>query len=344
MTDHARTIHAEHWGHLGHFTLPMLALLACLSSPGFAADPTPTAKEVLAAVGFSADVEQQILSGKIVKRSLASTSDRDLVAGLAFLIRKPPEAFVDDILRKDLVLKTDANTLEMGKFSANGSLSDLGALKLSDKEKKRYAAAKAGENANLSTAEIAALKALGGNEGAVEAEMKKILLARYRAYKKDGLAGIEHYDRGGKKYDPAAELRGFSNAAQGVKKFDPVLFSYLTELPKNPPTDLQEVFRWTRYRAHGEPTLILTHAFSSKIGGAIAAVQRQYYVSGGYNVEQAAVGFIPVKEGTLVVYSNHTSSDQVTGFGGSAKRSIGEKLMASQLQSLFEKLQSASAN
>lgn len=40
--------------------------------------------------------------------------------------------------------------------------------------------------------------------------------------------------------------------------------------------------------------------------------------------------------GTLVVYANHTSTDQVAGFGRSAKRGIGRKFMAAQLERSFE--------
>ena len=57
---------------------------------------------------------------------------------------------------------------------------------------------------------------------------------------------------------------------------------------------------------------------------------------------QAIVGFLPVPEGTLVVYTNHTSTDQVAGFGGGAKRSIGRRFMASQLEGLFQKTRAAS--
>ncbi len=64
-------------------------------------------------------------------------------------------------------------------------------------------------------------------------------------------------------------------------------------------------------------------------------------MSGAYNSEQAVAAFLPVQEGTLVVYINRTSTDQVTGFGGGAKRSIGAKLLTSQLEDLFGKLRKA---
>ena len=321
----------------------ILALAVWIATPAYAADPTPSAQEVLASVGFSSDVLQSVLTGEIVEKRLESTSDRDLAAALVFLVRQPPEQFLDEVVREQLLSREDPNTLSHGTLEGDSGPEALAGLALSADEKKLYAGARAGDDLNLSSAEIAALKALGGKEAAVEAELRKILLARYRAYKQQGLAGIAPYDRGKDVTDAAGDLRRASDAAHGIQKFDPVFFRYLRELPKDPPADLREVFHWSRYDAHGEPALILTHGFTTRVGAAIAAVQRQYYVSRGYNVEQAAVAFIPVKEGTLVVYTNHTSTDQVTGFGGSAKRSLGEKVMAAQLKSLYEKVRGAAS-
>ena len=74
----------------------------------------------------------------------------------------------------------------------------------------------------------------------------------------------------------------------------------------------------------------------STLDDSAVLVQRQYYVSQGYNAEQAIVAFLPVDEGTLVIYTNHTSTDQVAGPGGGAKRTIGRRVMAGQLKRLFE--------
>src|SRR4029077_5001574 len=90
-------------------------------------------------------------------------------------------------------------------------------------------------------------------------------------------------------------------------------------------------------RAHGEDTIALIHVFQATFDGTVLIVQRHYYVSTGYNAEQAIVGFLPVAQGTLVIYTNHTSTDQVAGFGGSAKRAIGRKFMAGEPEKLFEK-------
>ena len=50
---------------------------------------------------------------------------------------------------------------------------------------------------------------------------------------------------------------------------------------------------------------------------------------------------LPVQGGSVVIYANRTSTDQVTGWGGSVKRSIGSELLESQLEALFQKARAA---
>ena len=54
-------------------------------------------------------------------------------------------------------------------------------------------------------------------------------------------------------------------------------------------------------KIHGEFTYVLQHTLVVADGAARAVAQRQYYVSTGYNGEQAVAGFLPVPGGTLVV-------------------------------------------
>jgi hypothetical protein len=77
-------------------------------------------------------------------------------------------------------------------------------------------------------------------------------------------------------------------------------------------------------------------------GKAWIAMERQFYVSTGYNAEQAVAAFLPSESGTVVVYTNRTSTDQIAGIGGRAKRSIGSKVLASQLEAMFERARAAS--
>ncbi len=173
--------------------------------------------------------------------------------------------------------------------------------------------------------------------------MRSSLLARALAYKKSGLDGIAPYARDGEKRSPGADLRSASEAIRFAKKGAPSFYATLIGYPKKP-EGFRERFTWMRFKAHGEPVLILTHAFSVEHGDAFAVCQRQFYVSRSYNSEQAVAAFLPVEGGTLVAYINRTSTDAVTGFGGVAKRAIGAKVLASQLEGLFEKLRKAAVN
>jgi len=172
----------------------------------------------------------------------------------------------------------------------------------------------------------------------VEQAVRSALLARLQAYQAKGLAGIAPYAlSGGKERSPADELRSASTAARNLQKYVPAAYQMLLDYPSSKAPGTEDTFRWTRYLAHGVPTVSLTHSLYVPDGDAWVAVQRQYYVSTGYNSEQALGAFLPVKGGTVVVYTNRTSTEQVTGFGGSAKRSIGSKLLASQLEDLYQK-------
>jgi hypothetical protein len=83
-------------------------------------------------------------------------------------------------------------------------------------------------------------------------------------------------------------------------------------------------------------TYILVHVLVATDGAARVVMQREFYVSTGYNAEQTVSMFLPVREGTVAVSTVHAFTDQVTGFGGSMKRGIGSKVMASKMKDLYE--------
>lgn len=301
-------------------------------------------KDLLAELGFPADAEQQVLAGELVKMSVKATTDRELATGLAFLVKVPPAKLAEE-LEGGLLLSVDADSKHHGALEGDGSVAQLASLQLTADQVKTYQNAKPGEDLNLSAAEIEAFRGLSGQPAAAVGEqVRKSLVARYAAYRAKGLDGIAPYERDGGKSTPAADdLKHASEAASALKRHAPDFFAVLNGYPKGK-AGITENFTWQNYVAHGEPVLILTHGLLAHEGDAIAACQRQFYVSSSYNVEQAIAGLLPVSEGTLVVYVNRTSTDQVTGFGGGSKRAIGSRVLASQLEGLFEKLQKAAVH
>lgn len=311
-----------------------VAGLLFLTNP---AQAEPSADEVLANAGLSADAKQRVLNGEFVTADATAVSDRDLAVSMAFLVKTSPDALSKQVIAGSLVT-ADAQVQAYALFKSPGSLADLAGLRITGDEAKALAGAKSGSSLNLSAAEIAAFNAVpGGSQQAVQQQLQQMLLRRYQAYRASGLAGIVPYARGGgSDNDLASDLRKATQAAQGLEKYLPKFRAALLNYPKGVDPEVQENFFWLRSVIQGKPTYVLQHTLAVADGAARAVAQRQYYASTGYNGEQAVAGFLPVQGGTLVVYSSHAFTDQVSGFGGSMKRGIGSRVMADQLKKMFE--------
>lgn len=316
-----------------------LAGLALARASATWAAGTPDPDALLAELGVSASDVASVHAGNIVTVSPKPSTPREIAAGFAFLVPTAPGELQKEI-KSGLLASIDPNTISRGEI--DGGPDDLSGLKLQPERESRakaYAGAEAGDALNLSTAEISALRGLEGPD-AVEKALRGALFARYQAYRSKGLAGIAPYDRGdGETRSPAEDLRAATNAARGLQKHAPAFYAFLEDYPSGPPAGLEEMYLWSQFQAHDVPTIALVHAMFVPEGEGWVVSQRQFYVSSGFNCEEAFAAFLPSGNGTMVLYVNRTSTDQVTGFGGSAKRSIGSKLLASQLEGLFRKLQ-----
>ncbi|MEW5739919.1 MAG: hypothetical protein AB1938_13385 [Myxococcota bacterium] len=315
-----------------------VAVLCGVSSLAWA--QAPAAEAVLTGLGFSADEVAQVKAGKLVSRDSKGVTERDLTTAFAFFLKKPPADALKDF-KAGVMLKVDPNTLGSGVLGADATVDAFAKLTLqpdAEKRVKKYQAAKGGDALNLSTEEIAAFQK-ASDAAAVEAQVKAALLARYQAYRAKGLDGIAPYDREGSQRAVSDELKAFTKAHDGLEKYAPKAWAAMLGFPGSKVEGADSVFRWVHLKAHDVPTLALVHGLAIPDGDAWMVMQRQFYVSEGFNCEQAIAALLPAEGGTVVVYANHTSTDQVTGFGGGARRAIGTKLMAGEVQGLFEKLQ-----
>jgi hypothetical protein len=309
-----------------------------------AAAQLPDAATTLAELGYTPAQIAQVEAGNFVMGSIQPSSERELAATFAFLVQDSPADLVAQ-LRSGLLDEVDSNTLAFEMISGAPAPAQFAKLSLAPDAQKRaqaYTGAKPGGDLNLSSEEIAAFQKFGSGAApaAVEQSVRSALLARLQAYQTKGLAGIAPYAMpGGKQRSPADELRAATQAAKQLEKHAPAAFKLLLDYPASKPPGTEESFRWSHFTAQGAPTIALAHGLYVPDGDAWLVVQRQFYVSRGYNAEQAIGALIPMKSGTLAVYSNRTSTEQVSGFGGGAKRAIGSKLLASQLEALFKKIQ-----
>ncbi|HVP43215.1 MAG TPA: hypothetical protein VMS96_07265 [Terriglobales bacterium] len=300
-------------------------------------------KTALDKLGFPADTQSQVLAGEFVETALPTATERDLNVGIAFLVKQPPDTLARTVQEEMLMQRVDPATIAYGKFDGDGTVAQLAGLKLTPGQQKAYADAKPGEALNLSSEEVAALKAAGKDAAAIQDTVHELLLARYRAYRTRGLAGIAAYARQGARTDPAADLAAVNATMRKGALLPLAFYELLDNYPKGAPADATEILYWSQFTAHGEDTIALVHTLQATFGGTLIGVQRHYYVSTGYNIEQAITGFLPAEGDTLVIYTNHTSTDQVAGFGSSVKRGIGRKFMAGELKKLFEKARATAA-
>lgn len=300
------------------------------------AQAQPSADQVLTDAGLSAGDRQSVSSGEFVNASISGVSERDLSFATAFLVKTPPDALAKQIVAGALVT-ADTQVQAFGELSGPGSLADFAKLTLTGDEAAALANAKPGDALNLSASEIAAFRALSSAAApAVQDQLRRMLLARYQAYRASGLAGIAPYDRGGRASDPAADLRRASQATQDIHMHLPAFQKLLLGYPQAKLPGTQEKFYWLKSLIHGEMTYALAHVLEAVDGAARVVARREYYVSTGYNAEQTLAGFLPVQSGTVVISTVHAFTEQVTGFGGSVKRGIGSKVMASQMKEIYE--------
>jgi hypothetical protein len=311
-----------------------VGLLSLASS----AQAQPSADQVLAESGLNAEDKQRVLNGEFVTVDIPAVSARDvpISIGMAFAVKTSPAVLSKQILAGELI-GADPEVQAHGQLSSPGSLADLAGLQITSDAAQALSSAEAGKSLNLGAGEIAAFTALGGTQQAVQQQLRRMLLARYQAYRASGLAGIPPYDRGGgSSTDVAEDLRKASQAARVLRKYLPAFQAVLLGFPQATIPEMLQSFYWVNANMDGKPTYVLTHILAASDGAARAVVARQYYVSASYNAAQVVAGFLPVQGGTVVALAGHTFTEQVGGFGGSLKRRFGQSIMADKLKRVFE--------
>jgi hypothetical protein len=310
----------------------------------------PTADEILQELALSNSDRADIRKGKIVKWSATEGSDRELAVGMVLLAKTKATNFVE-LFREASAYKEEQSVTAHGKIAGDGTLADFAGVKLEpngEKEARLYLEAKPGEELNLDAKEIAAFRALkpaGGKVAVsveeVEALVRQILLSRYQAYRAKGLGGIAPYERkNGVRLQASDELSLAIKQMKLLAKYVPSVYTALLNYPaaKDGQKALEEHFYWLNLDLFGRPTYALSHRMLFQVGEVYFASDRHFYTGHDYNSLQQGVTALPTKDGTLVITLVRVSTDQVAGFGSSAKHSISRALMGPYFIGLYETL------
>jgi hypothetical protein len=324
---------------LGLVAATLSAAVTCGLAPALAS-AVPTLDTLMTDLGYKDADVQRVRRGELVTTTTKETNAREIATVMAFLVKAPVKTLVG-AFEIGAAFRNDPQVKAVTEIRGDGTVGDFKAVVLPPKEAQHYLNAAPGDALNLSSEEIAAFQALkGSGTGQAQAEeaLRRMLLARYQAYRARGLAGIAPYARsGGKSSSAADDLRRATEAAHVLKAREPAFYAALLNYPADVPAGLTERFFCVRYEMGGRPNFTLRHRLVLPVGDAYVAADREYYVSREYNDVQAIAALLPVEDGTIVLYRTRTTTDQLGGFGASAKQAIGRRMMTRQISEIFEK-------
>lgn len=300
--------------------------------------------QIASDAGLTAAERAQLEQGQVVSRTLDSSNPRELAVGLAVKIMLPPAKLAQELF-DGLALREMPDLMARGPITS-GALSEFAGVKLDAATAQAYLAAQPGQALNLSSEEIAAFQALAGQPGdpvaIVTPAVHQQLQARFQSYLAKGLAGIAPYARGSRSESPADDLRAATLANELFAKYAPSLVRALTADTGAAPAGGSQRFLWMTINADNRPTFVLSRFLSLPEGAAWSLANREYYVSRSYNAQQGLLLLVPSDDGgSYAVLATRVSTDQVAGFGGGAKRSIGSRMMASTLTTLADRTRKA---
>ncbi|KAL3916136.1 MAG: hypothetical protein SGILL_005319 [Bacillariaceae sp.] len=294
------------------------------------------------------DAADKIRRGLVVMSPMTSLSERQLAAGFAFLL--DPKITAQDVkqifLESEEKEESDDTIQQMVRMEDDGSL-DFSSVKLlpsktAHKQTQAYIHNKPGDNLNLSKEERSMFHGKSTQE-AVEDTLRRVLQQRLDTYRQRGLEGIAPYERkGGKEYSPGKELKEVTEQLGMLQQIAPDFAQYLVDYPNHKPANVEDTFGWINFNINDQPTIALFHKSYLQISNTCAAMCfRHFYVSQGHNSVQNVGGCFPVMvestERAMMINSSRTSTDQVAGFGGAAKKSMGSRVMGGKIKANYEK-------
>jgi len=322
----------------------VLMLLLPVASPGAEARDAPDGKslagKLLSYLGLDQAKRAQLESGDVVNNGLTGRQQlpEEIVAAGAMLLVKAPDAgaVVDAFLHAETFLRIHrvqryqalgGGTAELGAFSTM-PLPDVGRLQELVNAPAR--------NLNLSPVEAEKLKSLSPTakdlDGRVRSTLAEIFAARLNAYAREGLPGVQPYVRAnGEVVNPAAELRNAIRGLAFLADEFPGFVDALGAPSSGANSRLTRQYYWMERRVEAGNVLALSAELRRQEPRTAIGADVHFYASREYNAMLTLIGVMPYGEEWMVFAINHTFTDQVQGFGSSARRAIGRDRVANEL-------------
>lgn len=327
---------AEPRGRMG-FRALWFVVLVLVAGPGAARAGAPTLEEAASLIGLPAAAIPRVLAGEVVATAVEASSDKDLSLAVAVRLDAPLDE-VYAFVQTDALAATQTVTLASGRIDPSDPGASLAELKLAPMTLKALAQ-DAGGTFQLSESEARRLGHAG--EQGVLASYRALLAERAQAYWSKGLPGVQPY--AGNNRSPAEDLRAAMGATAMLSKV-PALAAELARPPvENTGVGEHQLF-WALQKGRDQAAPVLFHRVLYRDDDGEVFFERRFYSAYDYDALQIAAGVLPLAQGgSVLFYVNRTFTAQVTGFGGSAKRSIGRQLLESELVAELERIRDAVA-
>lgn len=305
----------------------------------------PDSQELSQQVGIQQQDLANLNQGEVVNLNVADGPEKELAAGAVIYLPATPSKIISFIKKNKNLTSIDTDVTAQGDIPQQATLDAFKGFgfKAGSDEAANFLAATPGSQFNLSTEEFQALQAANPEQpDAASQAYRKILLQRWQAYRRSGLKGIAPYDRGdGTEANPGGELRTATLESKLLARYFPGLYKAWLNYPAALQAGAEETFLWRNRQVEGRPTAILIHRVILSEGDSSVVLSRQFYAGHSYNSNQLVVACLPYRDGSLVFYGNRTFTDQITGFGSSLKRSIGQEQARSEIAKQLKSLRKA---
>ena len=315
--------------------LPLLAIYAVATQAS--AEPVDS-QAILESLDIETSELKKLEDGEVVTWSGEpyEQSKRELASDATVIIRKDLDTVLAEI-NEQASLIPQSVTEGYQDIVSEADFDGISFKATSDREFKEVELLhnlKKGEDYNLTPEEFttltASLKATqnASREEKTEAASKAIrelLLGRYRAYTKQGLAGIEPYKRGKKNVNIGNELKVTTETLDIVEDHLPEYYNNLLNYPAGADC-CQQRFRWLKVKLMKRPAFALTHSSVFKTDEILIITERHFYVTHSLNSMQITVAWLPYEGDTYMGLAMSAQANALDTFMGRVFRGIGRNM------------------
>ncbi len=292
---------------------------------------------------FSESDVRKIRRGDVVKAPITKTSERQLAAAVACLLRADHDVVLRDFLEV-IPVTVGSDVLAHGEIDTDDIRRSFSELSLGDgevEELQRVIEFDGGFGLNLSAGEIAAFDASrqsSPDQRIADAReiLVDILVGRTAAYMESGFDAVAPYRRdGATDNDIAAEIRENAEVfPKQISQFSGFRNAWVG-MPLSPSVDPDDAYYWLTLDIDKRPVIALSHRLYVKNGEFEAIGIRDFYFTSFFDAGQSIAALLPVPEGILLVTAAHFWVDFWSG-SAKMKHSMGTKVLAKQMQHLVE--------